>query len=96
MWLVHVDNAAYPHRLLGIINYELGRSRSPYGPLLTPIYSGHMTLATVLKMFGTEPLPVFGSYRSGLYPQLATVQELQASRGYTGCAPTVIETDSLL
>lgn len=67
-------------RLLGLVNYDLGRARSPYGALLTPIVGEAMTLPEVAALFDADPLMVFGGYRSGS-EQLVI---LLVSVGYAG------------
>lgn len=96
MWTVYAGAPGSPgygssQRLLGLVNYDLGHVRSPYGALLTPIVGEAMTLPEVSALFDADPLMVFGGYRSGLYSQLATLDELRAARGYTGADPIVLD-----
>lgn len=92
MWLVHVEVDAQRRDLLGIVNYDLGTARSPCGPLMTPIMSENMALTALSEWYQADHLVVFGSYRSGLNSQLATLEQIRASRGHTGGTPAVIQT----
>lgn len=93
MWSVRVMADGQPQALMGIINYELAKSRSPHGPLITPVMGEAVTLAAVATRYHSNPLIVLGGYSAAYEPQLATVERMRTTHGYTGATHTVLRRD---
>lgn len=89
MWLVYLEGDTERRHLLGIVNYDRGPVRNPEGPLLTPMME-HVRLSELPGIFrlSSGSLAVCGDYRSGIYSQLVTLEEIKNAQGYTGSTPT--------